>query len=152
MRTQIPISLSGIVAAVMILSCKSNSSGPTGPSQIRVEVDTTIVPYDSLRGVGCSGFYDKILVWQGFFNPNWGDSVLSMLLDSNFTVVDFWYPEGAGICLDPLPHEREIVKLLEPDTTIFRLGYTAMPAGYTDFCVPYWRHYKVRRLSGVAKK
>ena len=135
--------------ALSLSTCKPKSDSPTAPIGTKIEIDSTIVRYDSLGSIGGVGFYTKNCQWQGGFNPYRSDSVVKALLDSNFTVDEFWYPQAASPCLDPRIHEREIVKLNQPDTTIRRFTYVALDTGFTDFCIRYWRHYKVRRNGGA---
>jgi hypothetical protein len=132
------------------MACKTNSSPPTGLNQTHLQIDMTVVAFDSLGAIGGSGFYYKPVVWTGSFSPLWGDSVVRFLLDSNLTLQEFWYPDAPGICLDPFNHQWEIAKLAIPDTVILRFGYQSLPAGYSDVCVRHWRHYKITRVSGAA--
>ena len=137
-----------IIAA--LICCNKKPTPPTAPIQYHLEIDTSIVPSDSLGRVGGPGLYQKLVIWNGAFNPLWGDSVFAMLVDSNFALVEFWYPEEPGICADPYRHEREIAKLNQPDTSIYRLGYAAIDSAYIDYCIRYWRHYRIVRVSGGA--
>ena len=137
-----------VTVTLVSSSCKSTSSGPIAPHPARFEIDTTVVPYDSLNGIGGPGFYFKSATWSGPFNPLAGDSLVRTLLDSGLSVTEFWYPEAPGVCADPFAHEREIAKLTEPDTTVYRLGYTPLPPGYSDACVRFWRQYKITRAIG----
>ena len=134
------------ILVLILASCKTKSGAPTAPTTFMIEIDTTIIPYDSLGALGGSGFYYKASYWQGSFNPYWGDSVLKMLLDSNFIVDEFWYPQTPGICADPRIHEREIAKLDQPDTSIYRIGYQPLDSGYADYCIRSWRYYKINRI------
>ena len=133
-----------------LTACKPKSVAPTAPISTKIEIDTTLVRYDSLGSIGGAGFYYKTCRWEGQFNPYSGDSVVKMLLDSNFSVLEFWYPETPSVCLDPRTHELEIVKLNHPDTTIFRFSYLSLDSGYSDGCIEFWRHYTIRKVSGGA--
>ena len=137
-----------LIFALTLACCKRESDTPIAPVTTKIEVDTTIIPYYSMGKMGGSGFYYKTLSWNGRFNPLWGDSVLKMLVDSNFTVVEFWYPQTGSICLDPSTHEREIAKLGQPDTAIYRVGYQPLDSGYTEYCIRSWRYYLIRRVPG----
>jgi len=130
-------------------ACEPKSDAPTAPSSKKIAIDTTIVRFDSLGSIGGPGFYYKNCSWQGGFNPYRGDSIVRALLDSNFMVDEFWYPQAVSPCLDPRIHEREIVKLSQPDTTIYRFAYAPLDTGYADVCIRSWRHYKVRRTGGA---
>jgi hypothetical protein len=143
--------LSVIVSINTLVGCSHKSIPATAPSSARLEVDTTIILWSAMGRIGGSGYYCKTAYWGEMvrFNPLLGDSVLKMLLDSNYAVVEFWYPETASMCLDPSVHEREITKLEQSDTAICRLGYAPLDSGYSDVCIRYWRHYKIRRVQGI---
>jgi hypothetical protein len=134
--------------ALSLTACKPKSDAPTAPISAKIEIDTTLVRYDSLGSIGGPGFYYKTCPQEGEFNPYSGDSVVKMLLDSNFSVQEFWYPETPDRCADPINHELEIVKLNQPDTTIFRLAFTSLDSGYSDACIEFWRHYTIRKVTG----
>jgi len=135
---------SNLIQMVVILLALSMHSVP---AQNNFDIDTTIVPVDSLNQIGGLGYYYKIIHWQGPFNPMWSDSVFQMLLDSNFDINKFWYPAVVGVCLDPSIHEKEIVKLTEPDTLIFKLGYSELTPTQGDHCIQFWKQYVVRDIS-----
>ncbi|MGA7160270.1 MAG: hypothetical protein WBZ48_04670, partial [Bacteroidota bacterium] len=104
--------------ALSLTACKPKSETPTAPMSMRIEIDTTYVRGDSLGSIGGPGFYFKGCPQTVDFNPYSGDSVVKMLVDSNFAVLEFWYPQEPDRCLDPVNQEKEIVKLDQPDTTI----------------------------------
>ena len=133
-----------------LTACKTKSNPPTAPINTKIEIDSAIVRYDSLGSIGGTSFYDKTCFWKGQFNPYTGDSVVKMLVDSNVSVLEFWYPETPSKCLDSRIHELEIVKLSQPDTAISRFSYTPLGSGYSDGCIEFWRHYTIRRVSGGA--
>ena len=134
-----------------LMDCGKDSPIPTPtltmPNKSALQVDTTIVRSDSLGKIGGAGFYCRFGDWrEANYNSRRGDSVLQMLLDSNITVLEFWYPEYPSMCLDPFNHIREIVRLPQSDSTITHLGYDPLNAGFSDHCIPYWRHYKIQRF------
>jgi hypothetical protein len=150
MNSRIVFRMLFLALIVLLTCCNKKSTSPTAPIQYHLEIDTTIVPSDSLGTVGGPGLYQKLVIWNGEFNPLWGDSVLAALLDSNFALIEFWYPEEPGICADPYIHEREIAKLSQPDTGIYRLGYVAIDSAKVGYCIRYWRHYTILRVNGGA--
>jgi hypothetical protein len=139
-----------LTLGLTIACCERESETPTAPTSVKIEVDTTIISYSAMGKIGGPGYYYKTTRWNERSYPLSGDSVLKMLLDSNFTVLEFWYPQTASICLDPSTHEREITKLEKSDTTIYRLAYAPLDSGYTDPCIRTWRYYKIRRVQGGA--
>ena len=125
------------------LHCTSDWSTPQIPPEAKRRLDTVIVTSGPLGPVGGRGYYAKPLTWSVIYNPVGGDSVLRVLLSANLAVEEFWCPKAASICLDPFLHEREIVKLTEPDRAITRLGFMPLAPGYSDYCLIDWRHYRV---------
>lgn len=103
------IFLSILIIILNCFCCKSESSAPTTSGQLHFEIDTTFLSWeDSIWAIGGPGFYYKPITIQNYqFNPLWGDSVVKMLLDSNFFLIEFWYPANGGICRDPyMKHAR----------------------------------------------
>jgi hypothetical protein len=145
MNTRIVFSLLFFAMIAVFIRCNKKSNSPTGPNEPRLSIDSAVVLYDSLGATGGPGYYYKNIIWYGEFDPSWADSVFTMLIDSSFALVEFWYPDEPGMCLDPSRHEREIVKLSAPDSNITRLGYTPFSSNYLDGCIQHWRQYKFLR-------
>lgn len=135
------------VVTLTLLGCAKNAGEPTAPQGMTLQIDTTIIPADSMIGVGGAGFYAKFVAWQGPFNPLLGDSALDTLLEADLAVTEFWYPQEPSLCVDPLAHEREIARLEPPDSSILRFGYAPLDSGYADCCIPIWRRYRVCRIA-----
>ena len=70
------------VVTLTLLGCAKNAGEPTAPQGMTLQIDTTIIPADSMIGIGGSGFYAKLISWQGAFDPLVGDSALDALLDA----------------------------------------------------------------------
>jgi len=128
---------------LVALRCTSDSPSTPTPSEPRRYLDTVTVADGSIGQVGGRGFYFKTMYWYTDYQPSGGDSVLRVLLNAHLAVEGFWHPLGASICLDPFQHEREIVKLIEPDRAIVRLGFMPLASGYSDGCLRHWRHYRL---------
>jgi len=138
------------ISAIILscFSCQSESSAPTAPNEIVLEIDTTFLSYDTLWAVGGPGYYSKPITIRNYqFDPLRGDSVVKMLLDSNIYLVEFWYPAGAGIARNPYMGMFEVAKLNQPDTAIYRFGYTPLDTITSNhyIFVRQWRHYKIVR-------
>ncbi len=134
------------LVSLLLLSCKYETPTQIQVNQIKVVVNTTIVPSKTAGVLGGPGFYYRLVIWDGRFNPLWGDTALQNLLDSNFKVVEYWYPQDPSVCIDPFKHEREIARLDYPDTSIIRLGYAPLSKWLPDTCIIYLRHYVVSRV------
>lgn len=144
MRRHPIIFLSVLVVIAGSTSCKHSTAPPT---TFHFEIDTTIVPTDSLGQLGGTGFYYKQIVRALQWSPSWGDSIVAMLLDSTIALVEFYYPAELGICHDPWMGAGEIGKLSQPDSAICRFGYVPVDSVFTLFCIPRWRHYKITRVA-----
>jgi hypothetical protein len=138
--------ITALILAVTVYSCNRQTPTPTAPVALKTEVYTVIVRNDSLGSIGGTGYFIRDATRPGqSFNPLWGDTVLQTLLDSNFVVLEFWFPQWPNWCANPFSTERQIVRLTPSDTTITRLGYKALAPGFTDACIRYWRHYTISR-------
>jgi hypothetical protein len=136
------LALLTLLVSLTLLACKKESASPITPTSTHVEITFSYVYADSLGLSDNTGLYYKTANWVKLG----GDSVIKVLLDSNLSLSEFWYPTAPGPCLDPTTHEREIARLINPDTSIYRFGYTPLAPGYNDFCLPLWRHYSIRRV------
>ena len=150
MKYQIVVFALLVAGSLTESGCKDKTSAPSATNQYHYEIEMTILPYDSLGALGGLGFYVKPITRNQVFSPVRGDTIVRMLLDSNFAVTEYLYPAELGLCRDPLSGAVEIVKLEQSDTAIYRFGYATLDSVFAPLCIPHWRQYNVIRVGGGA--
>ena len=130
---------------LIVPSCKNTSTNP-----IQSNLSMEIIPYQDAPSIVDSNFcYIKRFVeWNtsSWLDTLKADSLAQWFAQSQYQIIDMWFPNVSTLCLNPINTENIVtLKLLQSDTNLKSQGYSPT-SSVVSGCYQYYRHYIFTRI------
>lgn len=86
-------------------------------------------------------FSDNIYFMYGTALDTGEQNILNDLLQNGFKIKNAWVPYNYGDCMPPNTNEM-ILELNQPDSRIYRFGFTSDSTQLSLYCITLWKKYK----------
>lgn len=129
-----------LFAAALLFGCeKDNPLANKNEKQIELE----IIPSNQVLIVWDSTVYQHKTIYSQY-DSTYVDSLAIFLKNSKISIEGMWYPFNENTpCLILIRAGSEIIiKLKEPDPSIYKYGFQKNDGGFPINCFGLWRHYK----------
>ena len=135
-----------VMLGLFVISCHhANAPQVDNGTKTVLDIQFEIVSGTNIPPSFDSSFYQHDESWHanGFYDTTAADSFASVLKFSGLSVTDFWFPNTAKICGNPIGFGSNAIVKLEPDdTAAHNFGLRRIVDQFPIRCFRVWRHYK----------
>ncbi len=139
-----------IFTALILNSCKNITSPSSSFVPADIKIDTVSYNQIGTPADTLNLYLNEETSWGLGLDTAKADSLANWFANqSMFKIEDMWFPANGPVCLRPYKtFNFVIVKLTQPDSLFYELGYNHIAPGTPDGCFPNWIHYQFNWSSG----
>ena len=128
--------------SILLLQYCSENENPIS-NKIDKDLDLEIISCENISITWDSTVYQGVSRWGPTIDSTTADSLANVLKDSEILIQDMYTPNAVFTCGEPIRGGSIIiVKLSDPDSSIFKYGFENNYVHFTFCCIFSWRHYK----------